>query len=99
VTCSKKAVKNSRRRRSLPAGILILDALRSAIDAPLTIAAGGLREGVLLDLSEPGRRHSAGSSSLGLSADSASALPRSRRRSGIERPDRNRTLFPALSGG
>jgi exopolyphosphatase/pppGpp-phosphohydrolase len=53
---SRKPAKNQRRRRSLPAGILILDALHSAIEMPLTIAASGLREGVLLHLAEVGSR-------------------------------------------
>jgi len=52
VTRSKKAVKNPRRRHSLPAGILILDALQSAIQAPLILSPAGLREGVLLQLSQ-----------------------------------------------
>src|SRR5262249_4524120 len=47
----RRAAKTPHRRRSLPAGIVILDVLQSAVGLPLTIAAGGLREGVLLQLS------------------------------------------------
>jgi exopolyphosphatase/guanosine-5'-triphosphate,3'-diphosphate pyrophosphatase len=43
----------SERRRSLPAGIVILQVLHSRLGLPLTIAPGGLREGVLLRLSDP----------------------------------------------
>lgn len=46
----KPVVKNPLRRRSLPAGIVILDVLHSTLGLPLTIAPGGLREGVLLHL-------------------------------------------------
>jgi exopolyphosphatase/guanosine-5'-triphosphate,3'-diphosphate pyrophosphatase len=48
----KPIVKNPQRRRALPAGIVILEALHSAVGLPLTIATGGLREGVLLELTE-----------------------------------------------
>lgn len=42
--------KRELRRRSLPAGIVILQVLHSRLDVPLTVASGGLREGVLLEL-------------------------------------------------
>jgi exopolyphosphatase/guanosine-5'-triphosphate,3'-diphosphate pyrophosphatase len=38
------------RVRLLPAGILILEELSDRIGRPLTIARGGLREGVILEL-------------------------------------------------
>jgi exopolyphosphatase/guanosine-5'-triphosphate,3'-diphosphate pyrophosphatase len=47
-----QTVKNPKRRRSLPAGIVILEALHAAIGRPLTIVTGGLREGVLLELAK-----------------------------------------------
>lgn len=50
VIAEKQAIKNPHRRRTLPAGIVILEALHSVIGRPLTIVAGGLREGVLLHL-------------------------------------------------
>jgi exopolyphosphatase / guanosine-5'-triphosphate,3'-diphosphate pyrophosphatase len=37
------------RARLLPAGILLLDAASRALDAPLALAGGGLREGVVLE--------------------------------------------------
>lgn len=37
------------RARLLPAGILLLDAASRALDAPLLLAGGGLREGVVLE--------------------------------------------------
>ena len=40
---------HAERVRLLPAGILLLDAASSALGAPLQIARGGLREGVLLE--------------------------------------------------
>jgi exopolyphosphatase/pppGpp-phosphohydrolase len=46
-------VKNEQRRRILPAGIVILQVLHSRLGLPLTVAAGGLRDGVLLRLSDP----------------------------------------------
>ena len=55
VLCSAPAADVARRFelhvervRLLPAGILLLDAVAQALDAPLQIAGGGLREGVLL---------------------------------------------------
>jgi exopolyphosphatase / guanosine-5'-triphosphate,3'-diphosphate pyrophosphatase len=51
-TSPKSKVKNPNRRRTLPAGILILDVLHSSIDMPLTITSSGLREGVLLHLTQ-----------------------------------------------
>ena len=44
-------VKNKHRRRALPAGIVILSVLQSKLGMPLTIAKGGMREGVLLCMS------------------------------------------------
>jgi exopolyphosphatase / guanosine-5'-triphosphate,3'-diphosphate pyrophosphatase len=41
------------RVRLLPAGILLLDAAATALGAPLQIARGGLREGVLLEQLSP----------------------------------------------
>ena len=38
------------RVRLLPAGILVLEAMAAAVDLPVRIARGGLREGVLLEL-------------------------------------------------
>ena len=38
------------RVRLMPAGLLALEAAGQALDKPLQIARGGLREGVLLDL-------------------------------------------------
>ena len=43
------------RVRLLPAGILVLEALSDLLRMPLRIARGGLREGVILELSESGR--------------------------------------------
>ncbi|MDQ3588339.1 MAG: hypothetical protein M3375_08330 [Actinomycetota bacterium] len=43
------------RVRLLPAGILVLEALSDLLEMPLRIARGGLREGVILELSQ-GRR-------------------------------------------
>jgi exopolyphosphatase / guanosine-5'-triphosphate,3'-diphosphate pyrophosphatase len=37
------------RARLLPAGILLLDAASRALHAPLRLAGGGLREGILLE--------------------------------------------------
>ena len=37
------------RARLLPAGILLLDAAARALGAPLQLAGGGLREGVVLE--------------------------------------------------
>lgn len=48
---SKNAPKAKYRRRALPAGIVILEVLQSRLRLPLTVATGGLREGVLLHLS------------------------------------------------
>jgi exopolyphosphatase/guanosine-5'-triphosphate,3'-diphosphate pyrophosphatase len=55
VLCSAPAADVARRFelhvervRLLPAGILLLDAAAQALDAPLQIAGGGLREGILL---------------------------------------------------
>jgi exopolyphosphatase / guanosine-5'-triphosphate,3'-diphosphate pyrophosphatase len=39
-----------RRVRLLPAGMLILEALSDALELPLTIGNGGLREGVIIDM-------------------------------------------------
>jgi exopolyphosphatase/pppGpp-phosphohydrolase len=44
-------IKNKRRRHSLPAGIILLSVLQDQLDTPLSIASGGLREGILLHLS------------------------------------------------
>ena len=44
---------HAERVRLLPAGILLLDAASSALGAPLQIARGGLREGVLLEQLSP----------------------------------------------
>jgi exopolyphosphatase/guanosine-5'-triphosphate,3'-diphosphate pyrophosphatase len=41
---------HAERARLLPAGILLLDAASRALQAPLHMAAGGLREGVILDV-------------------------------------------------
>jgi exopolyphosphatase/pppGpp-phosphohydrolase len=54
-TSGNKQLKNPHRQRTLPTGILILDGLQSAIEMPLTISNGGLREGILLRLAQPGR--------------------------------------------
>jgi exopolyphosphatase/guanosine-5'-triphosphate,3'-diphosphate pyrophosphatase len=40
------------RVRLLPAGILVLEALSDRLRVPLRIARGGLREGVILELSD-----------------------------------------------
>jgi exopolyphosphatase/guanosine-5'-triphosphate,3'-diphosphate pyrophosphatase len=40
------------RRRALPAGIVLFERLHEVLGMPLTVAAGGLREGVLLELDE-----------------------------------------------
>ncbi len=39
-----------RRARVLPAGLLVLRAAQEALGTPLRLGAGGLREGVVLDL-------------------------------------------------
>ncbi len=39
----------------LPAGVLVLDAVATALGVPLAIGAGGLREGVVLELAGAGR--------------------------------------------
>jgi exopolyphosphatase / guanosine-5'-triphosphate,3'-diphosphate pyrophosphatase len=44
------------RVRLLPAGILVLEALSDRLGLPLRIARGGLREGVILELLDGGRR-------------------------------------------
>jgi exopolyphosphatase/guanosine-5'-triphosphate,3'-diphosphate pyrophosphatase len=44
-------IKNKHRRHLLPAGIILLGVLQDQLDAPLAIASGGLREGILLHLS------------------------------------------------
>ncbi len=51
---------HAERARLLPAGLLLLDAAARALDAPLQLAGGGLREGVVLEqlarLGPPARR-------------------------------------------
>lgn len=38
------------RRRSLPAGVLLLSVIQARLDMPLTVSRGGLREGVIREL-------------------------------------------------
>jgi exopolyphosphatase/guanosine-5'-triphosphate,3'-diphosphate pyrophosphatase len=47
---------HAERARLLPAGVLLLDAASRALDAPLRLAGGGLREGVVLDQLARGAR-------------------------------------------
>jgi exopolyphosphatase/pppGpp-phosphohydrolase len=42
----------SHRRRALPAGIVVFERLHEILGMPLTVAAGGLRRGVLCQLDE-----------------------------------------------
>lgn len=44
------------RIRLLPAGLLILEGIAALLKAPLVVASGGIREGVLLDAEARGRR-------------------------------------------
>jgi exopolyphosphatase/guanosine-5'-triphosphate,3'-diphosphate pyrophosphatase len=48
---SERFTLDPQRVRLLPAGMLILDAAAQRLGCPLLIGRGGLREGVLLELS------------------------------------------------
>jgi exopolyphosphatase / guanosine-5'-triphosphate,3'-diphosphate pyrophosphatase len=47
---SERLALDPERVRLMPAGMLVLEAASQALDCPLTIGRGGLREGVLLEL-------------------------------------------------
>ena len=50
VEVAERFALDPERVRLMPAGMLILEAASNALDCPLTIGRGGLREGVLLEL-------------------------------------------------